>query len=124
MRFNPKLDRDPTLSPMDIKKLAQIALEQEWEKERLRKEAVERERRANYRPPPPKPIDIRTTIKLMGITAVPGSVTAIVAVGSDDGEIVRIGDKLRNGVQVIKMNPNVVWFKYKNIVWQRSVSKD
>ena len=124
LRFTPKLDRDPTLSPMDIKKLAQIALEQEWEKERLRKEAEEAERRKHYKPPPPKPIDITTTIRLMGITAVPGSVTAIVAVGNDDGEIVRIGDRLRNGVQVIKMNPTAVWFKYKNKIWQRSVNKD
>lgn len=101
--FNPKTDRDPTLSPNDLKLL---------EAERLREK--------NPPPAPAKPQvpsepPIEDRIQLLGIVATASSVNAIV-----NGERVRVRDEVADtGVRVRRITATCVEFEYK----RRSFSK-
>lgn len=121
LRYNPKVHRDPMMSPMDVKRLAQMELEREDERRRI--EEDERKRHAKPKAVKKFAPAIETTIHLYGITATPGSITAIVEADGGDAQIVKVGDVLSNKVRVVKITQSTVTFQYKKKRWSRSLSK-
>lgn len=121
LRYQPKVHRDPMLSPMDIKKLAEIALEEE-DRKRREQDELERLKRKPTKVKVAAP-PIETLVNLYGITAVPGSITAIVEVLGGESQVVRPGDRLSNGVRIMKITQTTVYFQYKAKKWARTISK-
>lgn len=121
LKYQPKIHRDPMLSPMDVKRLAQIELEKEDERRRLEEEERARHRKKVVVKPKAPPIE--TTVTLYGITAAPGSITAMVEVNGYDTQIVRAGDRLPNGIRIAKITQSTVTFQHKTKTWSRSLNK-
>ncbi len=121
LRYNPKVHRDPMMSPMDVKRLAQMELEREDERRRLEDE----ERKRHEKPKLVKRIApaIETTVLHYGITPTPGSITAIVEANGGDTQIVKAGDVLSNKVRVVRITQSTVTFQFKTKRWSRSLSK-
>ncbi|MBI4424647.1 MAG: hypothetical protein HY554_13020 [Elusimicrobia bacterium] len=125
--FRPRVERDPMLSPMDIKKLAEIELAKEWERDRIRREAEEAARRSRERKAPKKRVlpPIQESIVLQGITAVPGSITAIVneviVYAGDVIEVEREDTSAR--VKVVRITPTTVTFQHGGKRWSESLTK-
>lgn len=122
LRYQPKVHRDPMLSPMDIKKLAEIALEEE-DRKRREQDELDRLKRKPTRVVKVAAPPIESLVNLYGITAVPGSITAIVEVSGGDAQVVRPGDRLSNGVRIMKITQTTVYFQYRAKKWERTISK-
>lgn len=122
LRYQPKVHRDPMLSPMDIKKLAEIALEEE-DRKRREQEELEQLKRKKTTVVKVRVKPIEELVTLYGITAVPGSIAAIVEVSGGESQVVRPGERLSNGVRITKITQTTVHFQHREKRWSRTLAK-
>lgn len=106
------ITRDPTLSPYDVTRLEQLALEKAIREQELRDELSIRTRpKVRYEPDP------RTKVELQGIVSTEEGEKAIV-----NGEVVGAGD-LISGIKVLQITPRGVVFIYKGKRFTKTISK-
>lgn len=109
--YNPRTPRDPTLSPNDVKRLAQLALEREAARRQAESGAAGRRPKKRAEPP------IESRLRLMGIISSPRGDSAIV-----NDVIVHEGDRIL-GARVRRIAGNTVTFEHKKRVFSKSMRK-
>jgi hypothetical protein len=112
---DPNITRDPTMSPVDLKRLAQEALQREMARRQVRNEAERIKTPRRPERPAEPPIDSR--IELYGIVATPHGISAMV-----NDRILNEGDRIFGAI-VKKITTNTVIFEYKKRTFYKRVSK-
>ncbi|MFA6029046.1 MAG: hypothetical protein WC969_04230 [Elusimicrobiota bacterium] len=115
IEYNPSTNRDPTLSPVDIKRMAQEALQKELSMRQIMEEArrpKDEPKKVVHNEPP-----IETRIQLYGIIATPNGISALV-----NDSIVSEGDRIL-GATVKKITTGTVVFEYRKRTFIKRVSK-
>lgn len=113
VEYAPKSTRDPTLSPMDAKKLAEEALAKKLAKERIRAALDEAPRKREKPRKPP----VEDRIELYGVVTTPEGTTAII-----NDQILKEGDDIYGAV-IQRITTNAVVFKYGSRTFTKRVSK-